>query len=279
MRKFVIQKPDLDTCLTALLLGVREADSVITTRVGAGAQDLNNPEVICIEAGGSGQIRLNNFDHHDLAHEWPTACVQAWRRTGDKRQKLGRLVDYVDKVDRGIPIAPAIPFPSLSGLFAGMLHVERAPLAQFHSGLALLQRVLEKGYDPFAPIPLDRPWRRYAAAQLGNRWKLSQDLEHVTLLHTHSGRQLGFLESQAYGGTRALYAKGCDIVVKYHPRFGLQPVRKFTISSDGLSLSFLAEKLNRLELGWGGRCNVIGSPRTGSWLDPDRVIELVRRWC
>jgi len=81
--KAIIQKVDLDTCLTALILGVDPlADEVIVVKGEAGEEELSDPAVVCIEAGGSGRSDLNNFDHHDPDRYFEPACRQAWRRQG-----------------------------------------------------------------------------------------------------------------------------------------------------------------------------------------------------
>lgn len=77
-RRVIIQKVDMDTALTAFLLGVSEQDEIIVVRDKASPEDLADPNVICIECGGSRQIHLANFDHHNTKQELPAACVQAW---------------------------------------------------------------------------------------------------------------------------------------------------------------------------------------------------------
>ncbi len=100
-RKVVIRKVDMDTALTALLLGVTGADEIVVSREGAGREALEDPEVICIECGGSGQIHLNNFDHHDTPEELPPACRQAfealflrdpWRWSARNPEEWGRMM-------------------------------------------------------------------------------------------------------------------------------------------------------------------------------------------
>lgn len=80
--KVIIQQVDMDTCLTALILGVSPDDEIIVVRDQADPEDLNDPCVLCIECGGSGRVELNNFDHHDAAHaqagDLPPACRQAF---------------------------------------------------------------------------------------------------------------------------------------------------------------------------------------------------------
>lgn len=76
--KVVIQKVDLDTALAAFILGVSEKDEIVAVRDKAGPEDLANPNIRCIECGGSGQTRLGNFDHHNTDQELSPACRQAF---------------------------------------------------------------------------------------------------------------------------------------------------------------------------------------------------------
>jgi len=80
--KVVIQQADLDTSLTALILGVSPDDEVVAVQAKAAPEDLAHRDVLCIECGGSGQTDLNNFDHHDSAVSLPPACRQAFAITG-----------------------------------------------------------------------------------------------------------------------------------------------------------------------------------------------------
>jgi len=175
--KVIIQKADLDTCLTGLILGVGSGDEVIGVRGDASPEDLDDPEVLCIEAGGSGRVDLNNFDHHETDEYLPPACRQAFEHKGIKNEGLSRLVDYVAMVDEAVNEHPAITFPSLSSLFSGMLFVESEPLGQFRCGVALLQRVLDDHIDPFSTMPEYQAWHPYIKAKKENQKRLQIMLE------------------------------------------------------------------------------------------------------
>ncbi|MBU1014998.1 hypothetical protein KKI17_00970, partial [Patescibacteria group bacterium] len=65
-----VGKIDLDTCGAALLLGVSREEGVEVLRGGEASQeDLADPQILCIEVGGSGQVAERNFDHHGLGSE------------------------------------------------------------------------------------------------------------------------------------------------------------------------------------------------------------------
>ena len=75
--RVILQQVDLDTCLTGLLLGVGTSDHVTVARDGATSAELAAADVLCIEAGGSGETERNNFDHHDRGGTWPPARLRA----------------------------------------------------------------------------------------------------------------------------------------------------------------------------------------------------------
>ncbi|HOJ43443.1 MAG TPA: hypothetical protein PLW88_00945 [Syntrophorhabdaceae bacterium] len=129
--KVVIQKPDLDTCLTALILGISEKDEITTVEDKADEADINNPSVICIECGGTGLVELNNFDHHDPDRYFPPACIQAYESLNCSDVKLIRLVEYVSLVDDRPENTLHILFPSPSNIFSGMVLVEKDVKSSF----------------------------------------------------------------------------------------------------------------------------------------------------
>ncbi len=274
--KVVIRKPDLDTCLTALILGVGPTDVVAVRPAGASAEELADPGMLCIEAGGSGQTALGNFDHHDTGFYLPPACVQAWESVGGGTPGLERLVRYVAQVDEARSDT-AVPFPSLSNIFSGMLIEEREPLRQFCRGVSLLREFLELGLDPFAPVPGIPTWQPYVAAKERNQLLVEKALEGARYFETSGGLKAGYCESRAPGGLGALYAQGCSVVIMHNPLYGDPPVCKYTIASHEISVVALLEALNVCESGWGGRATIIGSPPAGSVLTPDEIIALVRK--
>ncbi|MCX7634937.1 MAG: hypothetical protein N2Z74_04250 [Syntrophales bacterium] len=275
--KVIVRKPDLDTCLTALILGVGEQDEIVIAPEGATAAELADPTVLCLEAGGSGTPEWGNFDHHDPGKSHPPACRQAYEHLKLTDAALERLVAYVSMVDENPTGHPPISFPSLSNLFSGMMLVEIDPQRCFRRGLELLKEVWKDGIDPFAPMP-DRPhWRCWREAKKANRRKMKMLRDQVYVFTTRRGKSAGFLTSGVIGGVGLIYSRGCDIAVLYHPAFGLPPVPKYTIGGKNVAVSPLLDPLNTLEAGWGGRETIIGSPATGSRLAPETVIALIKR--
>ena len=273
--KVIIQKPDLDTCLTALILAVTERDEIVVVSEAASADDLADPEVLCIEAGGSGGGVLNNFDHHDPGKHYPTACRQAYDRAALKDEKLKRLVEYVSMVDDRRSDLQDIAFPSLSSVFSGMLLNEKDLLKQFHSGIGMLKTVLAVGLEPFATMPERQEWRRFIDAKRENHLRVRETIDRAEYHTSKGGLKVGAVESAFIGGIGALYEQGCDVVVMLNPAFGEPPVRKFTIAGNNRPVSHLLPHFNSLGKGWGGRDTIIGSPREGTSMSMSQTLNIV----
>lgn len=237
--KVIIQKPDLDTCLTALIMGVSKEDEIIISNSDASKADIFNPDILCIEAGGSGLIDLNNFDHHDPDKYFPPACRQAYDFKGIKDDKLEQLVEYVCMVDDGLKNHPVAAFPSLSNIFSGMLLVEKNKLIQFFKGIEILRTVLDNDLDPFSTMPDIEEWRIYKNAKEENQRRVEEVIRSAEFYNSVSGMKVGFVQSDFIGGIGTLYSQGCDVVIMYNPAFGEPPVKKYTIAGNDRKVSHL----------------------------------------
>lgn len=277
--KIIIQKPDLDTCMTALLLGVTKTDKVSISRGDAPYEDIMNPDIICIETGGSGLVYLNNFDHHDTNMNLFPASIQAIRRLEIKDKKLTRLADYISIVDVGGELKTSISFPSLSNIFSGMRLVEHDLLKQFFKGIELLQDVVKNNYNPFKTMPEKKEWLEYIKAKNEN-WKMvKQDIKKTKFFFTKNAKKVGFCVQKNIGGFGALFDMGCSIGMLYHPCFGENKIPTCTIASSKINLSVLLSALNGKEPGWGGHSKIIGSPRKhGTKLSIIELIAIVKNY-
>ena len=275
--RYVFTKADLDTCLCGLITGADNPDAeILHIRNHASRDMLYDPAICCIECGGSGQDSLNNFDHHLPGTTLPPACRQAWFRLGEQsNRELKRLVEYVCQVDEASSPMETVPFPSLSNLFSGMMIVVNDEKERFLKGIAILKTVLDAGIDPFNTMPRLTQWENYIQAKEKNMEKVLAARSNALFFRTVAGLKAGFMELTSFGGTGWLYSQGCDIAVLFNPEFGAPPVKKYTIASQTLPVEKLLPKLNRLEPGWGGRKNIIGSPRGGSKLQKQDVMEVV----
>lgn len=280
--RFAIIKPDLDTCLTAYLLGCSGKDHVLFLNDTASCELLNAPDIFCIEAGGSGDLKSGNFDHHDPARYHPPACRQAYGFNGIYEPLLNRLVEYVCMIDDG-PLHTIVPVPSLATVFSGMcLCTAEIPL-RFRHGLDMIATIHRNRLEPFNPLPKYPQWRKWIDAKTENRRNLSQILQKVQIYVTSGGFRLAYLPMpedgiRVYGGVGALYSLGCEYAMIYDPLFGSPPSRKFTIASNCAKVCGVIQELTRLEPGWGGREKIIGSPRTGSNLSEQTVLETVLQY-
>lgn len=282
--KILFQQADLDTCLTALLLGVSERDEIVHRRGEATPEELADSTALCIEAGGSGQVHLNNFDHHNTTEPLPSACVQAYHFRGgeaclepNRRARVRRLVEYVAQIDQDPSSLPPIEGMPLSALFSGMRLSIRDPRKQLLEGIALLQTILAEKIDPFDPMTKRSEWQPYIATKEENTRGLAE-VEHKARIFTgKSSLTVGYVETTFIGALGALYERGCAVAIAFHPCFGEPPVPKYTIGGNGVRVDALLPVLTSQEPGWGGPASgtIIGSPRTGSLLTPEQVITLV----
>lgn len=301
-RRIVIQKVDMDTALTAFLLSVSKDDEIVIVRDKASDEDLANPNVICIECGGSGQTDLSNFDHHDTQQNLPSACAQVFQLVlpyicpelanfpfearVEVRLALQELVDYVATLDTQGPEAlktrsrsPEGAFPTLSDVFSGMLLLTKDPKEQLLRGIEIYRLVLQNRINPFGLMPELPEWKEYIEAKRKNNEAIREALQSAQLFETKGGLKAGFVETDEIGALGGLYKLSCQIAVAYSPRFGNPPVPKYTIAGNGVRVDALLPILNEKEPGWGGPAHgtIIGSPRSGSRLPPETIRELVRR--
>ncbi|MCF8076521.1 MAG: hypothetical protein K9K63_18765 [Desulfotignum sp.] len=275
--KTIIQKPDLDTCMAGLVLGVTRRDMVVVTPEQASFEDIMNPGVICIEAGGSGWVHLNDFDHHDEGYALPSACVQAISARGIQDDYLDKLAQYIEAVDTG-QMNVTVDFPSLSNVFSGIRLVESRILKQFFKGIDLLAHMVEHCIDPFAPLEIQEGWDEYIEAKQRNLEKVMQELKNAAFL-TGRTAKIGVCVQTGVGGFGGLFSEGCDIAILYNPSTGEDTGAKCTIASRGRDLFPFVAKLNAMETGWGGRKNIIGSPRgRGTSLDISIISELAKQF-
>jgi hypothetical protein len=286
--RVIIQQVDLDSCLTALIVGVRPDDEVAVVRHGADERDLADPSTVCIETGGSGRVAERNFDHHEPGGPIEPACRQAFVGTRQADQGLGALVEYVANHDVATPVRnPGARNPdvlSLSSLFSGMRFVVSDPKAQLFAGLEILRVILSEGIDPAVSMPDRADWRAYAEAKR-EAWK-AHDLDRHTAetFLTSGGVRVGFAQSDAIGALGELYAMDCDIAIAYSPRFrppgGGPDIPKYTIAGrNGRRVDGLLPSLNAFEPGWGGPAHgtIIASPRAGTTAGISAVKDIVHK--
>ena len=198
---------------------------------------------------------------------------------------LSRLVKYIDQLDRGGPGAlgrrQEEMFPTLSDVFAGMLLVTRDPVEQLHAGVEILREVVYRGIDVYGRMPIEEipVWITFAKAKAENNRQVAEAVKRAQWETTASGFKLVWLETDFFGAPGALYGVGAQVVVAFSPHFGPAGVPKFTIAGNGIRVDAVLSELNARESGWGGppTGTILGSPREGSAMTLDEVVEIVRR--
>lgn len=273
-----VGKIDLDTVGAAYLLGVNREDEVQVVRGEATPEDLTNPNVICIEVGGSGQTQLNNWDHHGKGVQNSATLQVIEEMYGGSGTRLQyRLVQYINILDtkgpEGLSQKSEELFPTLSDVFAGMLLTERDPVEQLQKGIEILKAVEGSEQDPFGRIT---GFDSYAKAKAENNRQIVKAVEQAQRTITQSGLKLGYLETEFFGAPGALYGVGAQVVVVLNPN--LNGVRKFTVAGNGIRVDAVKAQLDARELGWGGPATgtILGSPREGSNLSLEEVVKIVK---
>ncbi|MDP3785340.1 MAG: hypothetical protein Q8R12_04775 [bacterium] len=294
--KIQVGKIDLDTCGATLLHGLIPGDKVEVLRGGQATEaDLANHDILCIEVGGAGRVAEGNFDHHGpgATPEMASATCQSWYfipGSGEDAetywgQKVSRLVEYIDRLDtKGAQaLGPRQEglFPTLSDLFAGMLLTTREPVEQLHLGVEMLHDVVLAGVNPYGRMPIEGvpEWTAYAKAKAENNRQVAEAVKRAEWAQTRTGLKLAWLETDFFGAPGALYGVGAQVVVAYSPHFGPAKTPKFTIAGNGIKVDAALAELNAREPGWGGpgTGTIIGSPREGSKMTLNEVVEIVRR--
>jgi hypothetical protein len=282
-KKVVVGKIDLDTVAVAWLFGVDKNDQIEIVRGQADEADLANPDILCIEVGGSGQTSMSCFDHHQAGGPEDSATKQA-SRIAMSRPGSERIIEYIELLDTQGPTAIEEQlgegkFPTLSDIFSGLLLTERDPKKQLLKGIEVLDSVAQTNQDPLGPI---KGFDEFELAKIEHEFELAKAVEEANWDETKSGHRLAYLETSFFGAPGALYQAGAEIVVCHNPSFGQPPVSKFTIAGNGVKIDSVLPILNKKECGWGGppTGTIVGSPKeNGSQLTMDEVLEIVRDNC
>jgi hypothetical protein len=267
----------MDTVLTALILGCRKTDEILWVEDQASKEYLEDPSIYCIECGGSGQVELGNFDHHNINLDLPPACVQAFLHCEINDPPLETMVRYVAGVDSGERLQGDYKHFGLSSLYSGMRLVHQNFLEQFWAGLEMFQNFLISEINPAGPIPFLSKWQSYREAKERQHKDLKKDIQRAEIFMTRSGIKGGFLESHYPGIHGLLRNLGCHITIASGLQNGDQCKQFYTISGFRLNLFPLIEKIEKYEQGWGGHTQggIIGSPRAGTRLKKDQLIKIV----
>ena len=274
--RYIFRKPDLDTVTAAVLLGYRSGLPLCCVSQDAQPSDLADPTVICLECGGSGQLNLGNFDHHDPFEAFPPACVQAAALTDPTGSRTRDIIAYVAAVDTGSQLCPpARAGLTLSAVFSGMRLAVSDLIEQFQRGADRVAAMIERQASPW-DVPrqlVDPAW--IMAKRLARRRTDSMKGQVERFVTSHG--RLGMFLRVGYPGAHGLMRRlGADISVAS----GLLTSNHYSISGPAPLMNLLTQKLNAVEAGWGGPKpgGIIGSPLRGSDLDDATIRAFVCRF-
>jgi hypothetical protein len=237
-------------------------------------EQLENPNIPCIECGDSGDVERNNWDHHyydgDTTEKkyFPPACIQA------ARERLGEIPPVVQAIgawDEG-RMDEFPEFREIQVIFGGMLLDVKNVMEQAKKGISLCQKWLRGN---FVPTLEEEKW-----AKIKREYDeyIENELEKVEFVDTLGGRAIAYVESPFWGTLREIQQRldDDDIVIVRNPEGG-----KITIALNPQGpgdLKFVCDLLNKIDPGWGGPITgkIIGSPHKGSRLTLYDAVQIVR---
>jgi hypothetical protein len=243
---------DLDCLFAAFLFRIDPREPTIRKKIrfvggAASWQQLNNPNLLKLEVGGTGMVETFCFDHHcsvdqsTADQQLGCAAVQVaeyLRQQHTLPQSFEFILSYVDAIDFGRDVhghrkpLPAVPWPRLLDLVNGMRLVVEAKgslsphdklLAVLEGAYQIFEAVAQAGLNPSTQTVDEMLW----LLPEGQKWldaKLAQarsfEEAEVRTVCTNAGLVLGVLESNNIGMPKDLYKRhGLDAVIARCPKF------------------------------------------------------------
>lgn len=267
-------KLDLDAISTAIAAmivypGTPLATANTSTPEGKAqlAEWLADPEVMCIEVGGSGQTDLLNFDHHQPGLELACALAQFFTKNGGI-PAWRKLAEYVNAFDSNGP--SAVRDLTVANIEKGMRLLAEDQKWSTEKLLAevkaLLNAVLDFGgeADNAEVVAKVAAMEAFSPAitRVAEEDRLIADLKAaIKTVELPSGKKLGVVSSTYRGNAAAIVTgSGNEYAAVFNPAF---QGGKWTFSvafahkSGDLTAFFAA--LSKIEPGVGGRATVGGS--------------------
>lgn len=279
--KLCFIKPDLDTVTTAAILLEHLPETICTLSDNADEDLLNDPEVLCIECGGNGDTKHNNFDHHGSDIVLPCAAEQAWKQTG-ANLRYKDFIKFVSDVDLGYVTShektEANPdFVPFSYVFSGMLLTEKSPLDRMVRGFELVKHALSAlpAFNPYHISRFDLRFQEYINAKNHAQNLLLKERRSINRFAL--GNLICMYLSTIVPGVHGLLrTMGADLSIAHNPTNNFYSVSV----RNGLEylMPAVMNKLNEFDPGWGGHPDrgIIGSPRKGTILSKKCIFNYVQ---
>lgn len=291
MIKFI--KADLDTVAAAALILNELPENIYVLMNNAEEKSLNHSSCLCLECGGDGLCSLNNFDHHEKS-ELPCAAVQAFNEYNCS-EKYRNLVNYVEYIDTGRGSFTSLSVDdsccSISGLFSGMLSLYKSEITRFKKGFEFFKRIMEMPEvlaNPLA-VPVDDPvLSRYYKAK--NKITDALNKEQDKIVKVDCAVPTMYLKTQLPGVHGLIHKLGAVISIAVNANTGKISISSIPgyenlVESFEKELNYEEEKNNSEPIAsdsgnrWGGHSSmgIIGSPRNGSCLEFNQIIDIICR--
>ncbi len=278
-----IIKPDLDTIVTAALAGINPKTHqlvVLTSRAPAAV--LENPKFLCLECGGSGQIHLNNFDHHD-GTGLPSACVQALKVFMTDDLFMHRLVAYAAAIDSGV-FTPKSGNITLGHVLGGLALTYTSFEHCFWAGLHVVRELVARRISPQnlgLHMHQNSLWAGYVARQKAQRVALSNCTQAVRRIAVPCGYLLAL--TTCYAGVHGLLLSlggQVRLAMRHLPSGKTQATISCANDLRHILSHFLA-LASQHEQGWGGPDHgcIVASPYGGSCLGEEEILAIITAAC
>ena len=257
-----ICKADLDTIIAGFLLFKKIPENIIVVTNTAPEDVLSDPQIVCLECGGSGRVAEHNFDHHAGEKTLPCAAEQAWQFIGQPSD-FAKLVKYTADIDTGQNYRPNYTHHlGLSSIISGMMLTLKDQKERFIEGIRIVRVMLEENisYEDLSPLCAnDTKIKQYAEAKEKCRQDLALAGKNI-VERTICGLRILCLESPLPGIHGLLRSYGADISIAGNGQRWSISVKSQDLAN---TLQRILTMIEKYESGWGGPVHgtIIGSPR------------------
>jgi len=252
-------------------------------------EDLHDSNVIVGDIGLQGyedighNPALNNFDHH-----FSRADRSATFLFNNTYHALRQdIVDYIEDVDLHGGDEKSDTTLKVATIGIRVLH-DGEDLVILAEGGRLLKWLEETAHEPGKMSgTLTETAQGYLKTGQEEVRLIREELKTMRRFTTSKGRTVGYLKTRSPVFSVAkeeMFALGIDIAVVYHPVKNRYSIARKALGAERINLEGIIEALNAAEWHrglprdqhWGGHEDRIGSPRSGSILSADEVLNIVK---